>query len=217
MPPLNNNALPYNLEAEQSVLGAILIDMESQFEIVSKLNESDFCLESHKLIFASMYAICAANKPVDVVTLSDDMEKKATLEKAGGIEYVTELARTTPSAANYQYYLDIVKRDGTLRKLIKSAEAIIKDAQGSSDRMRSVAFAEKSVYDISEELDTSTLSNLTGQVPQVLKKFENIQKDKNYFQGLKTGFTGLDRLTNGLHAGKTLGGAENYFRDKNIR
>lgn len=201
MPPLNNNALPYNLEAEQSVLGAILIDMESQFEIVSKLNESDFCLESHKLIFASMYAICAANKPVDVVTLSDDMEKKATLEKAGGIEYVTELARTTPSAANYQYYLDIVKRDGTLRKLIKSAEAIIKDAQGSSDRMRSVAFAEKSVYDISEELDTSTLSNLTGQVPQVLKKFENIQKDKNYFQGLKTGFTGLDRLTNGLHAG----------------
>ena len=162
MPPLNNNALPYNLEAEQSVLGAILIDMESQFEIVSKLNESDFCLESHKLIFASMYAICAANKPVDVVTLSDDMEKKATLEKAGGIEYVTELARTTPSAANYQYYLDIVKRDGTLRKLIKSAEAIIKDAQGSSDRMRSVAFAEKSVYDISEELDTSIESYRSG-------------------------------------------------------
>ena len=201
MAQVNNNALPYNLEAEQSVLGAILIDMECQFEIVSKLKESDFFLESHKLIFASMSAISAANKPIDVVTLSDDMEKRATLEKAGGIEYVTELARTTPSAANYQFYLDIIKRDGTLRKLIKSAQEIIKNAQTSSDRFKSVAFAEKSVYDISEELDTSTLSNLTAQVPDVLKKFENIQKDKNYFQGLKTGFTGLDKLTNGLHAG----------------
>ena len=77
MAQVNNNALPYNLEAEQSVLGAILIDMECQFEIVSKLKESDFFLESHKLIFASMSAISAANKPIDVVTLSDDMEKRA--------------------------------------------------------------------------------------------------------------------------------------------
>ena len=184
MPPLNNNALPYNLEAEQSVLGAILIDMESQFEIVSKLNESDFCLESHKLIFASMYAICAANKPVDVVTLSDDMEKKATLEKAGGIEYVTELARTTPSAANYQYYLDIVKRDGTLRKLIKSAEAIIKDAQGSSDRMRSVAFAEKSaemsISDRRTKLTKRSKENSTNFLIDY-----SAEKYKNHRQGVR--------------------------------
>lgn len=201
MPQPINNALPYNLEAEQSVLGAILIDMEEQYEIVSKLKEDDFFLESHKLIFHSMREICGSNKPVDLVTLSDDLEKKSSLEKAGGIEYVTELARTTPSAANYQYYLDIVKRDGTLRKLIRGAEDIIKNARVSSDRRSSVEYAEKKVYDISEELDTSTLTNLNAEVPTILNKFENIQKDKNFFQGLKTGFTGLDRLTNGLHAG----------------
>ena len=181
MPQPINNALPY--------------------EIVSKLKEDDFFLESHKLIFHSMSEICGSNKPVDLVTLSDDLEKKSSLEKAGGIEYVTELARTTPSAANYQYYLDIVKRDGTLRKLIRGAEDIIKNARVSSDSRSSVEYAEKKVYDISEELDTSTLTNLNAEVPTILKKFENIQKDKNFFQGLKTGFTGLDRLTNGLHAG----------------
>lgn len=204
MPQPKVNALPYNLEAEQSVLGAILIDMELQFDIVSKLKENDFYLESHKLIFTSMSTIINKNKPVDVVTLSDDMEKCATLDKAGGIDYITELARTTPSAANYQYYLDIVKRDSTLRKLIRSADSIVKEAQSSNDYMKSVAFAEKSVYDISEELDTSTLSNITAEFSGILKKYENIQKDKNYFQGLKTGFTGLDELTNGFHSGNLI-------------
>ena len=88
-----------------------------------------------------------------------------------------------------------------MRKLIRGAEDIIKNARVSSDRRSSVEYAEKKVYDISEELDTSTLTNLNAEVPTILNKFENIQKDKNFFQGLKTGFTGLDRLTNGLHAG----------------
>ena len=201
MPQIKQGVLPYNLEAEQSVLGSILIDMELQYEIVSKLRENDFYLESHKLIFASIASLNAKNRPVDVVTLSDDMEKCATLEKAGGMDYITELAKSTPSAANYQYYLDIVKRDSTLRKLIRGADEIIKEAQNSSDHMRSVAFAEKSVYDISEQLDNSTLTNLNKEFTGILKKYENIQKDKDYFQGLKTGFTGLDNLTNGLHAG----------------
>ena len=100
MPQLKTNAMPYNLEAEQSVLGSILIDMELQFEIISKLKEGDFYLESHKLIFAAMFQISSANTPVDLVTLSDVMEKNATLEKVGGIDYLTSLARMTPSAAN---------------------------------------------------------------------------------------------------------------------
>ena len=196
-----NNVLPHNLEAEQSLLGSILIDMELQYEIVSKLKENDFYAESHKLIFTAMYEITSQNKPVDLVTLSDAMEKSTTLERAGGITYLTDLTRITPSAANYKYYLDIVKRDSTLRKLIKSSEAIIKDSANSIDSFKSVAFAEKSVYDISEELDTSTLGNIVVAFPSILDKFESIQKDKNFMQGIKTGFTGFDNLTNGLHRG----------------
>ncbi|MBQ7643353.1 MAG: replicative DNA helicase, partial [Clostridia bacterium] len=196
--------MPYNLEAEQSVLGAVLIDMELQFEIMSKLKESDFYLESHKLVFSAMYSLIAKNKPIDIVTLSDLMEKEATLEKAGGMDYITLLAKATPSAANYEYYFDIIRRDATLRKLIRSAAAISDEAAASNDHQRSVAFAEKAIYDISESMDTSTLTNICDSFSDILDKFENIQKDKNYFQGLKTGFTGLDNLTNGLHAGNLI-------------
>ncbi len=204
MPQIKTNAMPYNLEAEQSVLGSILIDMELQYEIISKLKEGDFYLESHKLIFAAMYQISAANTPVDLVTLSDAMEKNATLEKAGGMDYLTSLARTTPSAANYAYYLDIVKRDSTLRKLIRSADKISDESRNSTDYLKSVAFAEKCIYDISEQLDTSSLSNINTAFNDILDKYEKIQKDKDYFQGLKTGFTELDKLTNGLHAGNLI-------------
>ncbi len=204
MPQSVNSALPYNLEAEQSLLGSILIDMELQFEIMSKLKEDDFYLESHKLIFAAMYSVQAENKPIDLVTLSDALEKATTLEKAGGMEYLTDLTRVTPSASNYEYYYDIVKRDSTLRKLIRASDKIAKDANSSNDHQRSVAFAEKEIYNISEQLDTSTLVNINTSFSGVLDKFEHIQKDKNYYQGLKTGFTGLDDLTNGLHSGNLI-------------
>ena len=204
MPQSVNSALPYNLEAEQSLLGSILIDMELQFEIMSKLKEDDFYLESHKLIFAAMYSVQAENKPIDLVTLSDALEKATTLEKAGGMEYLTDLTRVTPSASNYEYYYDIVKRDSTLRKLIRASDKIAKDANSSNDHQRSVAFAEKEIYNISEQLDTSTLVNINTSFSGVLDKFEHIQKDKNYYQGLKTGFTGLDDLTNGLHNGNLI-------------
>ena len=202
--PINEKALPYNLEAEQSLLGSVIIDMELQYEIMSNLKEDDFYLESHKLIYSAMYQILAENRPIDLVTLSDAMDRLSTLEKAGGMDYLTVIARATPSASNYKYYYDIVRRDSTLRKLIRGARKIESEALDSSDSQRSVAFAEKTVYDISEQLDTSSMENITTAFPVVLDKFEKIQKDKNYFQGLKTGFTGLDYLTNGLHAGNLI-------------
>ena len=196
--------MPYNLEAEQSILGSVLIDNDYQYEIISKLKENDFYLESHRLIFDSMRTINNTNTPIDLVTLSDAMEKAATLEKVGGIDYLTDLARITPSAANYEYYLEIVKRDSTLRKLIRSAYEIAKNARESNDYTQSVSFAEKSIYSISEDLDNSSLTNINVSFNGILEKFENIQKDKNYLQGLKTGFTGLDSLTNGFHPGNLI-------------
>ena len=133
MPQKRSGVLPYNLEAEQSILGSVLIDMELQFDIMSTLNESDFYLESHKLIFTAMNSIISQNIPVDLVTLSDTMEKLSTLEKAGGMDYLLSLTRVTPSAANFRYYLDIVKRDSTLRKLIRGAGDITDEAMSSDD------------------------------------------------------------------------------------
>lgn len=222
----NNNVLPYSLEAEQSVLGSILIDGEVQFEIASKVKAEDFYVDAHKNIFRAMMEVLSSAKPVDIVTLIDvlsktpsvkydkksgansdlisSVEKKSMLEKVGGIEYLTELSKVTPSAANYEYYLEIVKRDSTLRKLIKCSDAIYKDAKSSDNGSKSLAYAEKLIYDISEELDTSSLTDVNENVDDVLAVFQKIQSDKNYLQGLNTGFTALDDLTNGLHKGNLI-------------
>ncbi len=218
-------SLPYNFEAEQCILGAILIDNELQYEIVSKLNIEDFYLESHKLVFDCVQTMLTDSKFVDVVTVSDqmskttqdkrkrtvniaslaqEMERKTTLEKVGGMQYLTELATSIPSSANYEYYLTIVKRDSTLRKLIRSADEIRKIAQSSSDEKQAVSLAEKLIYDVSEKLDTSTLVNAKESIKDVLKLFENIQTDKNFLQGLNTGFTCYDNATNGLHKGNLI-------------
>ena len=221
-----NNTLPYSLEAEQSVLGSILIDNEVQFDIASRLRPEDFYIEAHKFIFSAMTEIMGESKPVDFVTVVDVLskmpsikydkkkndnldfiataEKKTMLERVGGIDYITEILRSTPSAANYKYYLDIVKRDSVLRKLIRCSESITKDARSSDDDKKSVAYAEKLIYDISEELDTSSLTNINMHIGDVLTMYENIQSDKNYLQGLNTGFTRFDQLTNGLHKGNLI-------------
>ena len=154
------NVLPNNLEAEQALLGSLLIDVETQTDILDKLSEEDFYQESHKLIIGAMKAVFNARKPVDLVTLADQLENDKCLDKAGGLTYITELAQNTPSAANYKYYLDIVKRDSVNRKLIRASKDIIETAMDSADSADSVAFAEKLVFDISKKLDTSTLVDM---------------------------------------------------------
>ncbi len=216
------NSLPYNLEAEQSLLCSILIDRDMQYEIRAKLKTEDFYVESHKLIFEGICSVLDGNKPVDVITLTDEMSKtpttnqkrrvdvatlakemeiKTTLQNAGGIDYLIELTTVIPSSANYEYYLEIVKRDSTMRKLIKGAGDIIADATYSTDSRSSIAKAEKIIYDISEQLETSSLTQAKENTMEVVEYFANIQNDKNFMQGMNTGFTMFDKLTRGLHRG----------------
>ena len=194
------SVLPNNLEAEQALLGCLLIDVETQTDILDKLSEDDFYQESHKLIIGAMKAVFNARKPVDLVTLADQLETDKSLDKAGGLSYITDLAQITPSAANYKYYLEKAKRDSINRRLIRASQDIIEMAQNSSDSSDSIAFAEKLVFDISKKLDTSALVDLRedDSYDKVLSKFETISTDPNALRGVKTGFTKLDKITNGL-------------------
>ncbi len=194
------NILPNNLEAEQALLGSLLIDVDVQADTLDKLGEDDFYQESHKLIIGAMKAVFNARKPVDLVTLADQLETDKCLDKAGGLTYITDLARITPSAANYRHYLDIVKRDSVNRRLIRASQDIIETAMSGIDSSDSVAFAEKCVFDISRKLDTSTLVDMREDESYdlVLSKFETISTDKSALRGVQTGFTKLDKLTNGL-------------------
>ena len=135
--------LPNNLEAEQALLGCLLIDNDTQTDVLDKLSQDDFYQESHKLIIGAMKKVFNARKPVDLVTLADQLEADKELEKAGGISYITDLAKITPSAANFKYYLDIVKRDSIHRRLIRASQKIIDESMSGSEAADSIAFAEK--------------------------------------------------------------------------
>lgn len=195
-----NNAMPNNLEAEQSLLGCMIIDNEILAEVLDVLDEKDFYQQSHKFIISAVKMIFNERKPLDIITLSDRLESDGNLERAGGISYITELAQITPSAANYKFYLDIVKRDSTNRALIRAAGEIIENSRTSDDTVKSIQFAEEKIYGVSRTNDTSSVKDIRESegIDLVIEKFNNLSKDKDAYRGVSTGFIRLDRLTNGL-------------------
>ena len=194
------NTMPYNRDAEMALLGCLLIDNDIAAELVEKLTEDDFYQESHKFIIRAMQTVFNDRKPIDLVTLSDQLDGEGNLEKSGGIAYLTELAQITPSAANYKSYYEIVSRDSTNRKLIRASRKIIENCMTGAEGRDAISFAEKSVYDISKQADRSSLAGMSEGdiVQQVLQKFESIQSDPTVFRGIETGFKRLDQMTNGL-------------------
>ncbi len=195
--------MPHNLDAEAALLGCLLIDEEVQANILESLREEDFYQESHRLILSAMKRIVATHKTVDVVTLTDQLERDGVLERAGGIQSITDLAAGTPSAANYRQYLSIVRRDAVNRALIRASRDIIENSQRGPEEREAIGFAEKMVYDISKQEDGTNLEGLSDGVivQQVIEKFEEIEHDPKAFRGVETGFTKLDEITHGLQKG----------------
>lgn len=193
--------MPHNIEAEQAVLGCILIDVQAQADILGIMKEEDFYSQAHRDIFSSMIKIYQKSIPVDFVTLLDQLEKDKILDKVGGIEYITTLTNIVPSAVNFKYYCDIVKSDSTRRKLIESGQKIIQDAYENEDKDKSLQFAEKEIFDIAEKQERSALEHVgkpNGAIKHVIDKFDAIAKDPTSLKGISTGFKEFDRVTNGL-------------------
>ena len=191
--------MPHSLEAEQAILGCLLLDTRIQVEITAYLKEEDFYAESHRNIFNAMTDIIAKNMPVDLVTLTDTLEKQGVLEQSGGISYITDLTNVMPSTANYQRYLDIVTRDSLLRKLIRGSAEIIETCKTSMDKGAALSFAEKVVYDVSDQADTSEMVKIDKVLTEVISKFDELTTDKSSLRGINTGYRDLDELLNGLH------------------
>ncbi len=190
--------MPHSIEAEQSVLGSMLINNEAPLTILSALCADDFYSNANKIIFSKMQELYRANTPIDFVTLTDILDKCGELENVGGIDYITTLTNILPSATNFQYYVDIVKRDSLFRKLIQSGQKIIENAYEATDDKSALKFAEKEIFDISEQQDFSSLEHIDGALKEVMEKLNKIAKDPNSLRGLSTGLTDLDAITNGL-------------------
>lgn len=193
--------MPHNIEAEQAVLGCILIDQHSQADILAEMHVEDFYSQAHQSIFDTMQKIYQKSTPVDFVTLADQLDKSKILDKVGGLEYITVLTNVVPSAANFNHYCEIVKSHSVIRKLIKAGNKIIEDAYESNDREKSMQFAEKEIFDIAERQGRSALEHVgkpNGAIKHVIDKFDQIAKDPTALKGIPSGFRDFDKITNGL-------------------
>lgn len=180
---VNVNAVPQNLEAEQCLLGCVLLDDGLGQELVPTLKAEDFYAPSHRILLSAMQKVLNDNKPVDFVTVADALERSGQMASIGGISYLTTLNTIVPSSANYKVYLKIVERNSVLRALIRAGTSIIEECRSSDDEERSVAFAEKAVYDISDKKQGGDLTPVGEATGEVLTVFDELYKNQGGVQG----------------------------------
>lgn len=198
---------PHSVEAEQSVLGGIMLDNSAFESVVGKIIDSDFYRVEHQLIYQSICKLSEKNQPLDVITLSEYLNTIGELENAGGLAYLGELAKNTPSAANIKAYTDIVQERSILRKLIQVAQTIADNAFNSDGRTSSelVDTAERLVFEITEKRKANQSTGpqpLKQLVTLALNRIDLLFQSDNPITGTSTGFADLDNMTSGLQAGE---------------
>jgi len=192
---------PHALEAEQAVLGGLMLNDEAWFTISDVVTVKDFYRAQHRIIFDAMYSLANQNEPLDVITLSEWMQSKGVLDKAGGPGYLAELTENTPGASNVGAYAKIVAERSTLRQLISVANSIAEsalDPQGR-DSNELLEAAEQQVFRIHEgHLRENGPENVKPLLERAVKRLETLFANGETITGLPTGFDDLDKKTSGL-------------------
>ena len=193
---------PQNIEAEQSILGAILIDNDALPKALEILDTEDFYKLSHKKIFASMTDLFDKNEPIDLITLTDHLKKKEELEQVGSLSYLSTLVNITPTAANIRYHARIVRAKGLLRGLLRSTHDISnKIYEDNLDAEDLVDYAEKSIFDISDKRIKASFVSLKDVIKDSFEMTEHLYDKKDTITGVPSGFSDLDGLTTGFQKG----------------
>lgn len=195
---IKGKIMPHNIEAEQALLGCLLIDEEALFASMHQLRKDDFYAQAHQEIFDAAFLLHSSNSHVDFVTIADALEKRTKLDAVGGLEYLTMLTNSVPSAASFKHYLSIVKRDSVMRQLIKSGQNIIENSFESTSKDEAIMYAEKEIFGLAQQEEEKSLEHIVPALKATIDRFNLLQKDQNAFRGLPTGFEDFDALTNGL-------------------
>ena len=190
---------PQNLEAEQAVLGAMLIEKEAIARVTELLKGGDFYREAHRLIFEAMLDLYNRNEAVDMITVIELLKREDHLERVGGIAYVTSLANRVPTAANVHYHAKIVEEKALLRQLIQTSTQIAAlGYEGSEEVSQIVDQAEKMILEVSNRRIGGDFTPIKSIVLDAFGKIEQLYESRGGITGLATGFKDLDRLTSGL-------------------
>ncbi len=194
---------PQSLEAEVCTLGSMMLDRDCMGEIVQILEVDYFYRQDHQLIYEALIMLYEQNKPVDLVILRDELNKRGQLEQVGGIDYLVSLAESVPSAANAEYYAGIVRDKGMLRNLITVTNDINGQAYEAIGEVGEVLEdAERKVFEVTQKKVSGQAHNMRDVMRDVFTSLET--RDGQLVTGLPTGYTELDEMTCGLQPGEMI-------------
>jgi replicative DNA helicase len=191
--------IPQNIEAEQFVLGSILLENDALFKTLEILDADGFYRESHRKIFSAMIDLFEQNDPVDLITLTERLKKNNQLEEVGGASYLATLLNLVPTAANVRHHARIVREKAVLRRLINVATEIVSQSyQDTQDVEELLDLAEQRIFEIAEHRVTESFTNINQVLKESFKTIEQLFERKELVTGIPTGFEDLDRMTSGL-------------------
>jgi replicative DNA helicase len=190
---------PQNVEAEESLISAILIDNNTLLEIVEILSPEDFYRSAHQKIFSSCLDLFEKSEPIDLITVTNNLRSKNQLDEIGGAAYLAGLIDTAPLAVNARHYAQIVFEKSSLRRLIEKATAIARQCYEDREDLNDVLdFAERSIFEVSENKNRQAFSHLSEIIQKNFETLEEKQGNKSLVTGVPSGYTDLDRLTSGF-------------------
>jgi replicative DNA helicase len=190
---------PQNIEAEESIISAILIDNNALLDVIEILAPEDFYRTAHKKIYAAIIDLFDKTEPIDSVTVANRLKEKGQLEEIGGISYLSRLLDIAPPAVNAPHYAKIVHDKASLRRLIEKANAIVKRCfreQGNADEV--IDFAESAIFEITENKSQQAFYPISKIILGNIETLEENQGNRSLVTGVPTGFNQLDNLTSGL-------------------
>jgi replicative DNA helicase len=200
--PQRDKVPPQNLEAEQSVLGAILLDNDALHEAVELLAPDDFYRDAHRKIFQGITDLYARNEPVDLITLTNYLKGKNGLEEVGGIQYLSSLASFVPTSANVKYHSRIVREKALVRNLLHSVTDIAKNVYDNDlDSDELIDYAEKKIFDLSDKKIKTSFFTMKELISDTFVTIERLYDKKESITGVPSGFKDIDELTTGFQKG----------------
>ena len=192
---------PQNLEAEEAVLGSILLEQDSIISVMEFLVPDDFYRVAHQLIFAAMIELNQNSEAIDPITVSEKLRQKNQIDNVGGEAGIVELLDKVPTAANVEFYTQIVLEKSTRRKLIKTSTNIVKNAYQEDETIANVLdTAERDILSVSEGRNKAGFIPIRDVLHDAYESLEERSKNNGEVTGIATGYIGLDRMTSGLHA-----------------
>ena len=192
--------MPHDIQAEQSVLGAMFMSKNAIEKCTENLEKESFYLDSHAKLFDCMKDLTDAGKPIDMTIVVSELEKRKQLSQVGGVEYISELTQIVPSAANVEEYIKIVKENAVRRRLIETAISIETDSYNWTDSLNELLDkAEKDMMSVSKVRSDSEFRPIQEVLFKTQLNLEKLAQTKGDITGISTGFYDIDKITSGFH------------------